>query len=163
VPQRRCSEPESSSCDLPFILIFRVLVEGVRRQLLRCNCDNNSKLQVPVAGGHYELESVEFKRATWLFSLSLWPGMMEGQSLTKCRACGSTESTIWDADTGNAICPSCGTVEETQRLVSGEYYQSREQNAYSLGLFGRQGAANSYAVRIKGAEWHLQNHLVSLF
>lgn len=90
-------------------------------------------------------------------TLPVWQGPMEGESSAKCRACGSFEVAIWDADTGNTVCPSCGTVDDTQKLVSNEFYPSRDQDAYYWGLL--RDSASSFG--LQGAEWHLQNHLVS--
>lgn len=94
------------------------------------------------------------------FQASQAPTRMQAESSAKCRACGSTEPAIWDSDTGNAACPSCGTVDETQIVLSNEYYSRQDQNPYDLGLLRPHETASWHAVRIQGAEWHLQNNLV---
>ena len=80
---------------------------------------------------------------------------MQGGNSAKCRACGSTEAPVYDSETGNTVCPSCGTlVEETQQLVSGEFWNTDWQGVtYGSGLVLPRGAK-------KGAEWHLEKHLV---
>lgn len=78
-----------------------------------------------------------------------------------CLACGERAIT-WDSEANHAVCTSCGNADTNPMLVVGQFVRPQDT------LLHRPYISNNFPDNpyinqnlLQGAEWHLQNHLVS--
>lgn len=119
-------------------------------------------LQISIACGHVDLKRAIWSGSRLSSSQRSHPLGIRSQMSTTCPNCGSS-NIVFDVDAGQLVCTSCGTADITPILVpdthprQGEHVFRTPHIPHNLPDVTYTGTQNM----VKGAEWHIQNHLVS--